>query len=138
MPIDVAAVDERLLANPGASKRFQPAWGWMCYWVGGKQFACEFTTGPEAKKPYANRHLLSLKCDPERSRELRAERPDAVLPAYYSDGRTWISVDLGADLPAELVFELCDRSYGLVFAKLTKRLQREVLAQAGEGSGVRP
>ena len=40
------------------------------------------------------RHLLSLKCDPDRIRELRAEYPNAVLPGYYSDGRTWISVDI--------------------------------------------
>ncbi len=40
---------------------------------------------------------------------MRAGRPDAILPAYYSDGRTWISVDLGSDLPSELVFELRDR-----------------------------
>lgn len=54
----------------------------MVYWVGGKQFACEFVAAPEAKKPYAGRHLLSLKCDPDRIRELRAEYPNAVLPGY--------------------------------------------------------
>ena len=52
--------------------------------------------------------------------------PDAILPGYYSDGRTWISVDLDADLPESLLFGLCDLSYELVFAKLPKRVQREV------------
>lgn len=102
----------------------------MVYWVGGRQFACEFTAGPDAKLPYAGRHLLSLKCDPDRIRELRAEYPDTVLPGYYSDGRTWISVDLGADLPEGLVADLCDMSYELVFAKLPKYVQRDIAEQS--------
>ncbi len=122
-------IDARLLAHPGATKALHEKWGWMVYWVGGKQFACEFTAGPDAKAPYAGRHLLSLKCDPDRIRELRAEWPETVLPAYYSDGRTWISVDLDANLPERLVLSLCDMSYALVFAKLPKRLQHEIAAK---------
>ncbi|WP_417802953.1 MmcQ/YjbR family DNA-binding protein [Thermophilibacter provencensis] len=73
-----------------------------------------------------DKRLLSLKCDPDRILELRAEWPDAVLPGYYSDGRTWISVDLDADLSEGLVLDLCDLSYRLVVAKLPKRVQREL------------
>ena len=124
--MDVSVIDKQLLAHPGATKAFHEKWGWMVYWVGGRQFACEFTASPDAKPPYAGRRLLSLKCDPDRICELRAEYPEAVLPGYYSDGRTWISVDLDADLPEELVLDLCDMSYELVFAKLPKRVQREV------------
>ena len=59
----------------------------MVYWAGGRQLACEFMASPDAKPPYAGRHLLSLKCDPDRILELRAEWPDAILSGYYSDGR---------------------------------------------------
>ena len=100
--------------------------GPLVYWAGSRQFACELTASLGAKPPYAGRHLLSLKCDPDRILELRAEHPDAVLPGYYSAGRTWISIDPDADLPEELVLELCDMSYELVLAKLSKRVQREV------------
>ena len=133
--MDFATIDARLLSHPGATKAFHEKWGWMVYWVGGKQFACEFTTGAEAKPPYANRHLLSLKCNSNRILELRMEYPDKVLPAYYSDGRTWISIDLdvvGDKVPESLVLDLCDESYSLVFEKLTKKLQREILEQAFE------
>ena len=131
--MDYAHIDERLLSHAGATKAFHEAWGWMVYWVGGKQFACEFVAAPEAKEPYAGRHLLSLKCDPDRIRELCAEYPNAVLPGYYSDGRTWISVDIDCvgrpGGPSEnLVLNLRDMSYRLVFSKLTKRAQREILA----------
>ena len=128
--MDFSPIDARLLAHPGATKAFHEKWGWMVYWVGGRQFAREFTAGPDAKPPYAGRHLLSLKCDSDRIRELRAEYPDTVLPGYYSDGRTWISVDLGADLPEGLVADLCDMSYGLVFAKLPKYVQRDIVEQS--------
>ena len=128
--MDVTAIETRLLAHPGATRALHPSWGWMVYWVGGKQFACEFTAAQNAKDPYAGRHLLSLKCDPERIVELRAEFPAAVLPGYYSDGRTWISIDLDdADVPDNLVLELCDASFDLVFAKLPRRVQREIMLQ---------
>ncbi|WP_066833705.1 MmcQ/YjbR family DNA-binding protein [Collinsella ihumii] len=128
--MDVTAIETRLLAHPGATRALHPSWGWMVYWVGGKQFACEFTAAPTAKDPYAGRHLLSLKCDPERIVELRAEFPAAVLPGYYSDGRTWISIDLDdTGVPEDLVLELCDASFDLVFAKLPRRVQREIMQQ---------
>lgn len=126
MAYDFKIIDSRLLSHPGANKAFHEKWGWMVYWVGGRQFACEFTAKPNAKEPYAGRHLLSLKCDPDRILELRAEHPDAILPGYYSDGRTWISIDLDADLPEDLVLDLCDTSYRLVFEKLPKRVQHEI------------
>lgn len=127
--MDFSSVDARLLSHPGATKAFHQAWGWMVYWVGGRQFACELTASPDAKAPYAGRHLLSLKCAPDRILELRAELPDAVLPGYYSDGRTWISIDLDAGVPEGLVLELCDASYELVFARLPRYVRREI---AGE------
>lgn len=49
-----------------------------------------------------------------------------MLPGYYSDGRTWISVDLDADLPEGLVLDLCDMSYELVRAKLPKRVRDQL------------
>lgn len=131
--MDFAAIDARLLSHPGATKALHEKWGWMVYWVGGKQFACEFTTGAEAKPPYANRHLLSLRCSPERNMELRAEFPDVILPAYYSDGHTWISIDLdavGDVVPKPLVLELCDLSYANAFINLTKKQQWQVFEDA--------
>lgn len=121
-------INERLLSHPGARKEFHEKWGWMVYWVGEKQFACEFVAAPNAKAPYAGRHLLSLKCNPERIIELRNEFPEDILPGYYSDGRTWISIDLESDVPDGLVLDLCDKSYALVFSKLTKKVKDSILA----------
>lgn len=127
--MDLRSIDARLLSHPGTTKALHEKWGWMVYWVGGRQFACEFTAAPGAKAPYAGRHLLSLKCDPDRILELRAEHPEAVLPGYHSDGRTWVSIDLDYDLPEGLVLDLCDMSRKLVVAKLPKRVQREIASE---------
>ena len=124
--MDLSRIDARLLSRPGATKALHEKWGWMVYWVGSRQFACEFVASPDAKPPYAGRHLLSLKCDSDRILELRAEHPEAVLPGYYSDGRTWVSIDLDAHLSEDLVLNLCDMSYNLVFSKLPKRVQRQL------------
>lgn len=121
-------IDARLLSYPGTSKAVHEKWGWMVYWIGGRQFACELTAKPGAKEPYAGRHLLSLKCDPDRVLELRAEHPDTILPGYYSDGRTWISIDLDTDLPEKLVLDLCDMSYELVFSKLPNGTKQGISA----------
>lgn len=127
--MDFSRIDARLLSRPGATKALHEKWGWMVYWVGGRQFACEFTASPDAKPPYSGRHLLSLKCGSDRILELRAEHPEAVLPGYYSDGRTWISVDLDSNLPEGLVLDLCDMSYDLVFSKMPKRAQRQLASE---------
>ena len=46
--MDFSRIDARLLSRPGATKALHEKWGWMVYWVGGRQFACEFTTSPDA------------------------------------------------------------------------------------------
>jgi predicted DNA-binding protein (MmcQ/YjbR family) len=126
--MNLSKIDERLLSYSGATKAFHEKWGWMVYWVGGKQFACEFQAKTTAKLPYAGKHLLSLKCDPERIIELRSEYPESIFPGYYSDGRTWISIDLDTDLPEDIVFDLCKRGYELVFATLPKKVQKELMS----------
>ena len=49
-----------------------------------------------------------------------------VVPGFYSDKRTWNSVYLDGAVPEETLRAMCDMSYELVFAKLTKKAQREI------------
>ena len=98
-------LDAYLLGMPGATTDYKVEWEWQRYQVGGKMFAATMQPGPQHHE-YAGRRLVSLKCDP-----------------------AW--ADLDGDVPEQLLRELCDHSYNLVFAKLTKKLQREI---AGEGA----
>jgi predicted DNA-binding protein (MmcQ/YjbR family) len=68
----------------------------------------------------------SLKCDPERSVELR-ERYEEIVPGWHLNKKHWITVEPGSTLPESLIRELVRHSYELVFASL-KRKDREILS----------
>lgn len=120
-------IDALLRSYPGAVWDYKAEWGWERYQVGAKMFAATCCPGPEHRE-YANHPLLSLKCDPVRAQALRAQYPD-IHPGFYCDKRNWISIFLDGSVPEDLVRALCQHSYDLVFAKLTKKLQREILQQ---------
>ena len=63
---------------------------------------------------------ISVKCDPERGRALRAEHAD-VVEGYHLDKRHWITVTLGGDVPDALALELIEDSYDLVAHKAPAR-----------------
>ena len=69
------------------------------------------------------------KCNPQRAELLRAEFTD-IIPGFYCDKRHWISVFLDGEVPEDVLRDLCDCSYRLVFGKLTKKLQRELQEKA--------
>ncbi|MGS2737673.1 MmcQ/YjbR family DNA-binding protein [Sinomicrobium sp. M5D2P17] len=74
----------------------------------------------------AGDHSVNLKCEPERTEELRAEY-QSIQPGYHMNKRHWNTVDLDdGELSEELIRELIDISYDLVVKGLTKR-QRENL-----------
>ena len=119
-------LDEYLMSLPGATCDFKEEWQWHRYMVGGKMFAAICHPGDDHKAPYSGHDLINLKCDPTASELLRDTYPD-IHPGFYMDKRNWIAAFLDGGLPEDLVFELSKQSYELVFGKLTKKLQREIL-----------
>ena len=69
--------------------------------------------------------FVNLKCDPERSIELR-EQYAAIRPAYHMNKKHWNSVSLNADVDKKLFLELVDHSYHLVFQSLSKKDRSEL------------
>ena len=118
---------EYLLAKPGVTKDFKEEWDWHRYLVGGKMFAALMHPSDKYDPSYAGKDLINLKCDPLLAELWRQEHPE-VMPGFYSDKRNWNSVDLGGSLPEARLKVMLDDSYRLVFEKLTKKLQREILA----------
>ena len=86
--------------------------------VGGKMFyAADASDDPAGK--------FSFKVDSERFLEL-TDQP-GVVPAPYLARAKWVQIDSQAcALSAEELQSLVEHSYALVFAKLTKKLQREI------------
>ena len=69
---------------------------------------------------------INLKCDPERSEELRGEY-EGVNPGWHMNKRLWNTVTINSsDVSDDLVRELINHSYELVVKGLTKKLQKEL------------
>jgi predicted DNA-binding protein (MmcQ/YjbR family) len=82
------------------------------YKVAGKVFAiCQ---------PHATPPSVTLKCDPERARQLR-EQYRAVVPGYHVDKRHWNTIGLDGDVPDDDLLDLAHHSYELVVAALPAR-----------------
>ncbi|MEM5796272.1 MAG: MmcQ/YjbR family DNA-binding protein [Bacillota bacterium] len=124
-------LDAYLQSKAGATKDYKLEWGWWRYQVGGKLFAATCRPGAE-HKGYDCRELVTLKCEPLLADALWAEYPD-VIPGFYMDKRNWISVYLDGSLPDDVMRDLCDRSYALVFGKLTQKLRRAIEAEGPAG-----
>lgn len=121
-------LDEYLRTKPGVSKDFKEEWQWWRYMVGTKMFAAIMHPSEKYAPEYADQDLLNLKCDPLLAEIFRREHAE-ILPGFYSDKTSWNSVVLNGDLPDELVRQMCDMSYELIFKKLTKKAQREILGE---------
>jgi predicted DNA-binding protein (MmcQ/YjbR family) len=122
-------LDAYLLAKPGAAKDYKAEWDWQRYMVGGKLFSALMRPSDKYDPAYAEKDIINLKCDPMLAEVLRVRYP-GVLPGFYSDKRTWNSVILNGNIPEDELKQMIDLSYRLVFEKLTKKLQKEIDADA--------
>jgi predicted DNA-binding protein (MmcQ/YjbR family) len=117
----VAAVRAFLEAKPGGAGETHPsASGVVIYKVMGKMFAIL------TLKRTPN---VILKCDPHLAEILR-EQYAGVGHRSHLDRRFWISVDIGADVPAAEIERLAAHSYDLVCAGLTRKQKVELAALA--------
>jgi len=67
----------------------------------------------------------NLKCNPERSEELRAEYDGVITPGYHMSKVHWNTLYY-EQLPPKLVNDLIDHSYNLIVDSLTKKLKQEL------------
>ena len=116
-----------LLSMPGAVTDYKLEWQWQRYLVGGRMFAAVCTPGPE-HADHAGRTMVILQYPEVRSQAGRGISRE-VVPGFYSDKRNWNSVYLDGALPDDVLRDFCGMSYELVFQKLTKRAQREIMEQ---------
>ncbi len=89
----------------------------LVYKVGGKLFALT--------DPHEFPAKMNLKCDPERSLELR-DLHEAVQPGYHMNKKHWNTITLDGSLPSKLIQELIDHSYDLVVASLPKKIREQI------------
>ena len=83
----------------------------LVFYVGGKIFCL---TDMEKFE------FINLKCDPEKSIELRAEYEE-ITPAWHMNKKHWNSVKVQGRVPDKMILELIQHSYDLVLEKTTMR-----------------
>ena len=100
---------------PHATEQVQ--WGSdLVFKIGGKMFAVT----PTEPAPV----VLSFKCSTEDFAAL-TERP-GIIPAPYMARAQWVALQSEDALPAAELRKLLRKSYDLVFAKLTRKMQQEL------------
>lgn len=67
---------------------------------------------------------LNLKCDPEKTVELRENFPD-IIPGYHMNKTHWNTLNLDGVLSEKLIFELIDHSYCLITTGLPKKVKQD-------------
>ena len=129
--MEKAALDALLRTNAGVTKDYKTEWEWDRYMVGGKMFAAMCQPGETHAAEYAGHPLLTLKCDPLESESLQREFAD-ILPGFYMNKQNWVSIRLDGNVPDGVMAQLSVRAYTLIFEKLTKKMQKEILENSGE------
>lgn len=86
----------------------------LVFKVLGKMFAL---SGLEHQPPKVN-----LKCNPDRAIELREEYDGLIYGGYHMSKKHWNTLEI-SELNHQLIFELIDHSYDLVFKGLPKKLR---------------
>ena len=112
---------EYCLSKKGVTEHFPFDEDTLVFKVGGKMFALASLLQWEKGEPTVN-----LKCDPERSEELRAEYDD-IKPGYHMSKIHWNTINVNRGVSDNLIKELIDHSYELVFKSLAKKIQSEII-----------
>lgn len=68
---------------------------------------------------------INLKCNPERAIELR-ETFHGITPGYHMSKVHWNTVAVHEDVSGQLILELIDHSYDLVFTSLPRKVKDEL------------
>jgi predicted DNA-binding protein (MmcQ/YjbR family) len=108
-------LDEYCVSKQGATKEYKDEWKAMRYMIGGKMFAlqCNDNTG---------RPVITLKLVPSDGDFLRRQYDD-IIPGYYMNKEHWNSVYLDGSVPDDIMRDMIDKSYLILFSSLTKKAQ---------------
>ncbi|MBI1933357.1 MAG: MmcQ/YjbR family DNA-binding protein [Ignavibacteriales bacterium] len=68
---------------------------------------------------------INIKCNPEEIPDL-IEEYEEILPGYHMNKKYWITLKLEGKLTNKFIFDLIDKSYELVFEKLTLKEKKEL------------
>ncbi len=115
--MDIETFRNYCLAKKGVTEGFPFDETTLVFKVMGKMFAVTSIS----KIPFA----VNLKCDPDRSIELREHYPE-ITPGYHMNKKHWNTVNFSEFLATDMLYELIDHSYALVVKGLPKKIQQQL------------
>ena len=101
-------------------KDLQEDWNWIRYQIGGKMFAAVCLDDDD--RPY----YITLKLEPLEGDFWRKQYED-IIPGYYMNKTHWNSVKADGEVPDDILKDLLEKSYRIVFSSLSKKKQKEIL-----------
>lgn len=113
-------IEEYLMKKAGVTKDFQEQWNWIRFYIGGKLFAA-ICRDDETNEPV----YITLKLEPVEGEFYRKEYED-IIPGYYMNKVHWNSVKADGNVPDDVVKDLLDSAYLVVFNSLSKKKQKEI------------
>ncbi len=103
----------------GAILEYKQEWQATKCMVGNKMFALQ-------GKDKTDRPIITLKLLPEDGYFLREQYED-ITPGYYMNKEHWNSVYLDGSVESEIIKDMIDKSYQLIFDALPKKTKKEIL-----------
>jgi len=89
----------------------------LVFKVAGKMFALSGLEHQPSK--------VNLKCNPEKSLELREQYSD-VIEGFHMSKKHWNTISIESNLSNKLITDLIDHSYDLVIKGMPKKKQKEL------------
>lgn len=71
---------------------------------------------------------INLKCDPNDAIAYR-DIYESVIPGYHMNKKHWNTIILDGSIPDNVLEDMINQSYELVFSKLTKKQKEQVLSK---------
>lgn len=112
--MDFQQIKSYLLSKLGGKETYPFGPDPMVAKVGGKIFAFVAIDADPCR--------ITLKCDPADAL-IQRSMYDAIQPGYHMNKEHWNTITLDQTLPNELLYQLVDDSYNLVFSKLKKKMR---------------
>jgi predicted DNA-binding protein (MmcQ/YjbR family) len=112
-------IQAHCLSKKAAVEDYKQEWDAIRYTVSGKMFA--MIANDNERRP-----IISVKHTPERGEELREKYTD-IIPGYYLNKTHWSSMFLNGNVPEDVLKQMLDQSYELIFNSLPKKIQKEIM-----------
>lgn len=112
--MDFQQIKSYLLSKLGCEETYPFGPDPMVAKVGGKIFALVSIDADPCR--------ITIKCDPADA-QLQRSMYNAIQPGYHMNKEHWNTIILNQTIPIELIYQLVDDSFNLVFSKLPKKIR---------------